>query len=92
LKKHSRLKKNDKRLTTKACAMNLELYLKPSGRFFKRLDLPVRSASFVLEPAPPFRLDLTVWTLRRRPDKGNLPNANRVSAMQKPLAVAFLHP
>ncbi len=24
--------------------------------------------SLVLEPAPPFRLDLTVWTLRRRPD------------------------
>jgi DNA-3-methyladenine glycosylase II len=24
--------------------------------------------SFVLEPLPPFRLDLTVWTLRRRPD------------------------
>ena len=24
--------------------------------------------SFVLEPVPPFRLDLTVWTLRRRPD------------------------
>ncbi len=24
--------------------------------------------SFVLEPTPPFRLDLTVWTLRRRPD------------------------
>ena len=24
--------------------------------------------SFVLEPIPPFRLDLTVWTLRRRPD------------------------
>ena len=26
------------------------------------------SISFVLEPIPPFRLDLTVWTLRRRPD------------------------
>ncbi len=25
-------------------------------------------ASFVLEPTPPFRLDLTAWTLRRRPD------------------------
>jgi DNA-3-methyladenine glycosylase II len=25
-------------------------------------------ASFVLEPIPPFRLDLTVWALRRRPD------------------------
>jgi DNA-3-methyladenine glycosylase II len=24
--------------------------------------------SFALEPVPPFRLDLTVWTLRRRPD------------------------
>jgi DNA-3-methyladenine glycosylase II len=29
--------------------------------------LPVHT-SFVLEPVPPFRLDLTVWTLRRRPD------------------------
>ncbi|MFN8426324.1 MAG: hypothetical protein U0X87_08725 [Anaerolineales bacterium] len=26
------------------------------------------TASFDLQPAPPFRLDLTVWTLRRRPD------------------------
>jgi DNA-3-methyladenine glycosylase II len=25
-------------------------------------------ATFELEPVPPFRLDLTVWTLRRRPD------------------------
>ena len=25
-------------------------------------------STFHLEPAPPFRLDLTVWTLRRRPD------------------------
>lgn len=24
--------------------------------------------SFVLEPISPFRLDLTVWALRRRPD------------------------
>ncbi len=24
--------------------------------------------TFCLEPVPPFRLDLTVWTLRRRPD------------------------
>lgn len=29
--------------------------------------LPVQT-SFVLEPISPFRLDLTVWTLRRRPD------------------------
>ncbi len=29
--------------------------------------MPICS-SFVLEPIPPFRLDLTVWTLRRRPD------------------------
>ncbi len=29
--------------------------------------MPVHT-SFVLEPIPPFRLDLTVWTLRRRPD------------------------
>ncbi len=28
---------------------------------------PVTSASFSLEPKPPFRLDLTVWALRRRP-------------------------
>ncbi|MBO0724060.1 MAG: hypothetical protein J2P52_00545 [Blastocatellia bacterium] len=28
----------------------------------------MRSATFSLEPAPPFRLDLTVWALRRRPD------------------------
>jgi DNA-3-methyladenine glycosylase II len=26
------------------------------------------SLAFSLEPVPPFRLDLTVWTLRRRPD------------------------
>ena len=25
-------------------------------------------STFHLEPVPPFRLDLTVWTLRRRPD------------------------
>jgi len=24
-------------------------------------------STFHLEPVPPFRLDLTVWTLRRRP-------------------------
>lgn len=29
--------------------------------------MPVHT-SFVLEPSAPFRLDLTVWTLRRRPD------------------------
>jgi DNA-3-methyladenine glycosylase II len=28
----------------------------------------MRRLTFHLEPAPPFRLDLTVWTLRRRPD------------------------
>jgi DNA-3-methyladenine glycosylase II len=28
----------------------------------------LRPATFSLEPAPPFRLDLTVWALRRRPD------------------------
>ena len=28
----------------------------------------MRLDSFVLEPVSPFRLDLTVWTLRRRPD------------------------
>jgi DNA-3-methyladenine glycosylase II len=28
----------------------------------------LRPAAFSLEPAPPFRLDLTVWALRRRPD------------------------
>ncbi len=30
--------------------------------------MKVPGASFVLEPVPPFRLDLTVWVLRRRPD------------------------
>jgi DNA-3-methyladenine glycosylase II len=28
----------------------------------------MNTATFALEPLPPFRLDLTVWTLRRRPD------------------------
>ncbi|HEY7356625.1 MAG TPA: hypothetical protein VH590_09170, partial [Ktedonobacterales bacterium] len=28
----------------------------------------VNAMTFSLEPVPPFRLDLTVWTLRRRPD------------------------
>ena len=28
----------------------------------------MRRDSFVLEPVLPFRLDLTVWALRRRPD------------------------
>lgn len=28
----------------------------------------MKSAVFSLKPAPPFRLDLTVWALRRRPD------------------------
>jgi DNA-3-methyladenine glycosylase II len=30
--------------------------------------LRLRPHTFSLEPAPPFRLDLTVWALRRRPD------------------------
>ena len=30
--------------------------------------MPSHTASFDLEPASPFRIDLTVWTLRRRPD------------------------
>lgn len=30
--------------------------------------MPPLAASFDLEPASPFRIDLTVWTLRRRPD------------------------
>lgn len=34
----------------------------------ERIDLPAHDASFTLEPVPPFRLDLTAWTLRRRPD------------------------
>ncbi len=29
---------------------------------------PFRVAAFAVAPVPPFRLDLTVWTLRRRPD------------------------
>src|SRR6516225_1409721 len=28
----------------------------------------MRRSTFRLEPVPPFRLELTVWTLRRRPD------------------------
>ena len=28
----------------------------------------MRADSFLLEPLSPFRLDLTVWVLRRRPD------------------------
>ena len=31
-------------------------------------NLRLRPATFSFEPAPPFRLDLTVWALRRRPD------------------------
>jgi DNA-3-methyladenine glycosylase II len=31
-------------------------------------NMRLRPAAFSLEPAPPFRLDLTVWALRRRPD------------------------
>src|SRR5215813_5764721 len=31
-------------------------------------NLRFRPAAFLLEPALPFRLDLTVWALRRRPD------------------------
>lgn len=30
--------------------------------------MPPLTASFNLEPSSPFRIDLTVWTLRRRPD------------------------
>lgn len=29
---------------------------------------PFKSLTFSLDPVPPFRLDLTVWVLRRRPD------------------------
>lgn len=32
--------------------------------------MPLPSTSFSIEPLPPFRLDLTVWTLRRRPNNG----------------------
>lgn len=32
------------------------------------MPAPSRSITFELEPVPPFRLDLTVWALRRRPD------------------------
>ncbi len=48
--------------------MNLDLDLKPSGRFVERLGLPAHTASFDFQPASPFRLDFTVWTLRRRPE------------------------
>ena len=30
--------------------------------------MAMKRRTFYLEPVPPFRLDLTVWTLRRRPD------------------------
>ncbi len=30
--------------------------------------MTLQRESFTVEPVPPFRLDLTVWTLRRRPD------------------------
>ncbi len=33
-----------------------------------RASLPSSPLTFSLEPVPPFRLDLTVWALRRRPD------------------------
>src|SRR5690348_5859278 len=28
----------------------------------------MKRMTFLLDPTPPFRLDMTVWTLRRRPD------------------------
>lgn len=31
-------------------------------------EASVPAVTFALDPVPPFRLDLTVWTLRRRPD------------------------
>jgi hypothetical protein len=38
------------------------------GTTFTWSDAPVQVCPSDLEPGPPFRLDLTVWALRRRPD------------------------
>ena len=39
----------------------------PAGRRRRNTNT---DATFTLHPRPPFRLDLTVWALRRRPDNG----------------------
>lgn len=39
-----------------------------SERKAERAALISRPLAFSLEPMPPFRLDLTAWALRRRPD------------------------
>jgi DNA-3-methyladenine glycosylase II len=40
--------------------------LREAGETFPK-RAPLRQTTFQLKPVPPFRLDLTVWTLRRRP-------------------------
>jgi DNA-3-methyladenine glycosylase II len=42
--------------------------LAPAIAFIEMSPAAQHSIRFTLEPVPPFRLDLTVWTLRRRPD------------------------
>ena len=39
-----------------------------AGESPKEKDLPSTQVGFVVEPVPPFRLDLTAWLLRRRPN------------------------
>ena len=49
--------------------MNLERKNSIEREFTDQLSRPlVNQLSFTLEPAPPFRLNLTVWALRRHPD------------------------
>ena len=35
---------------------------------YRKIEKALSSITFALKPVPPFRLDLTVWVLRRRPD------------------------
>ena len=49
----------------------------------------MRLDSFVLEPLSPFRLDLTVWTLRRRPDNVVDPWDGHTFRRVLPLSVGF---
>jgi len=44
---------------------------RPGGQAGNRaagMHAPLNTMTFTLAPVPPFRLDLTVWTLRRRPE------------------------
>jgi DNA-3-methyladenine glycosylase II len=40
----------------------------PGEAFKASHHMPLKKIVFKLQPVPPFRLDLTVWALRRRPD------------------------